>query len=707
MDTEIGILGPMAVRCGGTVHHLQSAQARVAFARLVLAGPEGVTRDELADVIWPGALPPTWASALRTLLSRLRTFVGPLHRGTTDPLAKRGGRYVLDLGRGVPVDVQDAIGSVAAAQEALTAGDMAGAARLATRAADRLRFPFLSEHESEWVAGWRERLTGHLVTALETAGRAAMGSGDLARAALLAEEAAARAPERESVHRCLMAVRDAMGNRGEALRAYQRLRRYLAEELGIDPSPETEAAYLALLGPSTASAAPGGGPAAAGHRPVPFVGREQEMAALAGAWGRAARGRRQFVLVTGESGIGKTRLLREAGAMVAAEGGLLLVGRCDEGALVPYQPVVEALDAYVAASPDDPLDAVSPAARGPLRLLLPSLGGPCPPGELPEQPVLFAALTQLLLAAAGERPCAVLIDDAHWADARTVELLRHLLRTTAGARLCVVAAARNDLPTSARRRVRTGLDEAMLRFEHAGDGAELALGGLDLAATRTLLHELGTGLGPTTGTTTGTTTGAGTGTGTSTGTGTGPTTGTGTGTGPTTDTGAGTATGPDPETADAVPGPVRRAHARSGGNPFMLLEMLRHPAGLHAVPPAVARLVAAKQAVISHDATRLLQVAAVTGPAVAFDAAAGAAGLDVLAALDALETLLQVGILAEGSQHPDRPAVYEFRHDVVRQAVDEQVSDARRRHIASRQRPVPGPRHGTGHQLSRTGGEWP
>jgi hypothetical protein len=50
MDTEIEILGPMAVRYAGTVQHLQSAQARVAFARLVLAGPEGVTRDELADV---------------------------------------------------------------------------------------------------------------------------------------------------------------------------------------------------------------------------------------------------------------------------------------------------------------------------------------------------------------------------------------------------------------------------------------------------------------------------------------------------------------------------------------------------------------------------------------------------------------------------------------------------------------------------------
>ncbi|WP_329086500.1 MULTISPECIES: AAA family ATPase [unclassified Streptosporangium] len=646
MDSEIELLGPIAVRYDGTVHHLQSAQARVAFARLVLAGPEGVTRDELADVIWPGSLPPTWASALRTLVSRLRAFVGALQVEPANPLVKRGGRYVLALGEGVLVDMEDATRSVAAAHEALNAGDVAAADRLATRAADRLRFPFLSEHEGGWVAERREHLTEYLVTALEIASRAAMWSGDHARAALLAEEATARAPERESAHRCLMAVREAMGNRGEALRAYQRLRRYLAEELGVDPSPETESAYLALLGPSSVSAAPSGGPAV-GRRPVPFVGRHHEMATVAGAWARAVRGRRQFVLVTGESGIGKTRLLRETGAMMAARGGLLLVGRCDEGAMVPYQPIVEALDGYVAASPDDPLDAVSPAARGPLRLLLPSLGGPCPPGELPEQPILFSALTQLLLVAASEQPCAVLIDDAHWADPQTVALLRHLLRTTADARLCVVVAARNDLPASARRRVWAGLDEAMLPVEHAGDGTEVALGGLDLDSTRALVHKLGTGA----------------------------------------------------VAAATDAGPVRRAYARSGGNPFMLLEMLRYQAGLDAVPPAVARLVAAKQAVIGQDATRLLQVAAVTGASVAFDAVAGAAGLDALAALDALEALLEVGILAEvtaaGSQYPDRPAIYEFRHDVVRQAVYEQVSDARRRHVTSLQRMASGPRYDT------------
>ena len=76
--------------------------------------------------------------------------------------------------------------------------------------------------------------------------------------------AAQRAPLHEAAHRALMAAHDAAGNRAEALRAYQRARRLLAAELGIDPSAETEAAYLALLGPAPPTRAPG----AAGTTPA-------------------------------------------------------------------------------------------------------------------------------------------------------------------------------------------------------------------------------------------------------------------------------------------------------------------------------------------------------------------------------------------------------------------------------------------------------
>ena len=97
------------------------------------------------------------------------------------------------------------------------------------------------------MASWRGRLTELLALALETGSQAAVGAGDNARALFLANEATTRSPLRERSHRCLMAAHAAAGNRGEALRVYQRLRYRLAQELGVDPSLDTEGASARLL----------------------------------------------------------------------------------------------------------------------------------------------------------------------------------------------------------------------------------------------------------------------------------------------------------------------------------------------------------------------------------------------------------------------------------------------------------------------------
>src|SRR5437870_12151640 len=85
--------------------------------------------------------------------------------------------------------------------------------------------------------------------------------------------------------------------------------------------------------------------------PALFVGRVGELAGLAAAWERARAGERQLVFLTGEPGIGKTTVAREFAQRVAAEGATVLYGRCDEEALVPHQPFVEALRQYVLSCP--------------------------------------------------------------------------------------------------------------------------------------------------------------------------------------------------------------------------------------------------------------------------------------------------------------------------------------------------------------------
>src|SRR5918995_1462852 len=327
---EITLVGDVTIRRDDQPAGLPlgGANPPVAAALLTLERAQGVSRERLADALWPGGLPATWDSALRTAISRVRSWVtAALPPGAANPVEARGGRY-------------------------------------------RLLFP----------------------------------AGAEAAALAAADEAVQRAPLRESAHRCRMAAHAAGGNRAEALRAYQRLRRVLADELGVDPAAETEAAYLELLGPAPPTRRAAGPRDRAPAAPPPFVGRESELAVLAAAWDRAAAGARHVVVVTGEAGIGKTRLTTEAARRMSADGGVVLFGRCDQEAIVPYQPVVEALDGYVAATPPDELPTLDDAARAELASVLPSIGGPRRVGEPGGRAALFDAVTALVASAARERP---------------------------------------------------------------------------------------------------------------------------------------------------------------------------------------------------------------------------------------------------------------------------------------------------------------
>jgi DNA-binding SARP family transcriptional activator len=245
----IRLVGIVAIeQAGSPPQHLSSAQAQVALARLLMERNAGTERDQLAETVWPEGLPDTWASALRSVVSRVRAFLTTPHDlpGET-PLVAQGGRYVLRIPEHAAVDVECAQTAVAEAAEAYAQGAHAVAQQLAAGAVANLRGSFLPSHEGEWVDAMREQLEELRLNALETASLASSALGDEHHALRYAEEAVRRAPFRESAYRCRMAAHTRAGNRAEALRSYQRLREVLAEELGIDPAPETQAAYLELL----------------------------------------------------------------------------------------------------------------------------------------------------------------------------------------------------------------------------------------------------------------------------------------------------------------------------------------------------------------------------------------------------------------------------------------------------------------------------
>jgi DNA-binding SARP family transcriptional activator len=245
----IKLMGTVTIEHEGAAPlHISSTQVQAALARLVLDRASGTSREQLADTLWPGELPDTWAAALRGVVSRVRTAVaGPVQHPGATPLVARGGGYLLRLPDDAVVDLEQAERTLAAARAADDEGAHAVARRYATEAVAALRGAFLPTLEGDWAEETRERVAGLRLTALELASRSAAAVGDTHQSLHWADEAVRGAPLRESAHRCRMAAHAAAGNRAEALRVYHEVRALLAREMGIDPDRETQALYLELL----------------------------------------------------------------------------------------------------------------------------------------------------------------------------------------------------------------------------------------------------------------------------------------------------------------------------------------------------------------------------------------------------------------------------------------------------------------------------
>jgi DNA-binding SARP family transcriptional activator len=253
VDLKIDLVGAVHVRGNGFDRYVDSAQVQVTLTRLCLDRTYGTSRDELADTIWPGDMPATWPSRLRTVLSQVRTLLRMATGVDGDPVPARCGRYRLELPVEPAVDVERAVDSISTAAKLLADNHYEAAAAKALGGVTCLRVPLLPAHDGHWISDTRHRLLEQCLAGLETASIATAAAGDARTAVTLATQAVHAAPWRESSHRCLIRAHAAAGNRAEALRAYEQLRRALVDELGVDPSPPTEALYLQLLGPESSA----------------------------------------------------------------------------------------------------------------------------------------------------------------------------------------------------------------------------------------------------------------------------------------------------------------------------------------------------------------------------------------------------------------------------------------------------------------------
>lgn len=503
----------------------------------------------------------------------------------------------------------------------------------------------------DWILNERERLRERFFECLGVLIQRSRLQRDYPQAIAFARRWLAHDPLREDALRQLMALRYESGDRAGAIEEYEIFRKRLYAELGVSPMPETIALFEAVARqealPQSADVAPPSAPSPASVSPafsLPFVGREREMQALQARWREAYSGRGGLVFISGESGVGKTRLASEFALSVEARGGRVLRGAALPSESAPYQPVIAALRA---ALPMLAAIEMEPLWFATLSSLLPELiarraSHEKPPPPLPrldaerERERLFDALARCLESLARPRPLLLILEDLQWAGSATLALLEYLARRIGGKPVLILGTYQEE-ETPAGHPLR-GLRR---RLQSEGLSTSLSLGRLSAQEVGKLII------------------------------------------------------GQAAQDANASI-LTERLYALSEGNPLFLRELIRGLAqagilregkgGWQALalpdeislPESLEHLIAERLGRISPAALSFAQVAAAIGQAFDLELAGKAAGWQEQQALDCLDELLDQQIVQEaaggGRFH------FTFSHELVRKVVYQSMpEDVRKR----------------------------
>ena len=440
-------------------------------------------------------------------------------------------------------------------------------------------------------------------------------------------EADERRPSRQLADRLAAALAIPAEERRAFLDAARAV--HAVDRLPLDATPLGAATQVA----APASAADPASRSAA--ESAPFVGRGNELGLLIGLTARLTAGTGYTVLIEGEPGIGKSRLMRELARYAQAQGLPMLATNCYEiERAIPYLPVIDLVTRALERAPPAALRNLAPVSLAELAALVPAVaerfaGLPLLSGDFPEarQARLLRAVDQLLEASREGRPLLIMVDDIQWADDASAQLLHYLARHVAERPVLVIYAYRDEALDS---------DEGLarwvesLRREAYTRRVPLArLGAADAASLVAALGDANLG----------------------------------------------------------APGLAARLHRETDGNPFFLMSILhslregeigpgeRASDGPWTLPDALRAAVRARLAHVPQEIRPTLEVAAVFGRRFDFDMLLEASHEPEERLLGALETLVKRRLLREEGEG----GVYDFSHDKLREVVYRDIGGARRR----------------------------
>lgn len=450
---EFRILGEIEVQ-GAARAALGGRKQRALLAQLILHPNGLIPIEALIDAVWGETAPPTARSIVHGYVRRLRAAIGATHARLT----ARAGGYVLEL----DPDSVDAVRFERLAgegRESLSRGDPDQALDALGRALELWRGrPLADLAYVDSLGAEVRRLTELELEAtmdrLDAMMALGLGGGLVGQI----EGLVARHPLVERLWGQLMLALYRSGRQADALAAFDRARLLLADQLGVDPGEQLESLQWAILrhDPSLRPRERRGR-AQAERRPstvrrvasAVFVGRREDLSRVVEGLRLAQGGAPAAYLVAGEAGVGKTRFAAEVADRARDSGFRVLAGGCvalAEGSL-PYAPIVEALRGLPAEFTPAAFDALLGSGRHELARLMPGLGEVHDPG--PEsgpsgQGRFFELFLAFLLRLAAEQPLLCVVEDLHWADRSTLDLVALAVRAVRRAPIMLLATYRSD-----------------------------------------------------------------------------------------------------------------------------------------------------------------------------------------------------------------------------------------------------------------------